>query len=241
MDRLPRIVKSGLFFPSETEMLSKSATITQGGEIGIPDSHTTANMLMTQMKKEEIIKQWMKEYDFHYADLQIVINPNQHFHPYYVKIEGEMNPGEPVETRPSAKDIFPRTEFVDANYKIEGNFVASASAGFHPEQVFNSNFGARIEGEAKITFNYHPMIAKVNSGTADSTFYWAFEKAEGKEPIGGLDIKLIIQRLRKVKDMHIVWKVSVTFHRPWHRDYTAETQSSSPPTTKLYFKRSQIK
>jgi hypothetical protein len=236
MDRLPRIVKIGLFFPSEMEVLPKSAYKSKGGEIAIPGHHLTRNML-----KDDFLEQWRRDYDFHYADLQIDINPNQNFDPYYVRVEGEMNPTMATEKRPNATDIFPKTKFVDGNYKIEGNFVASASAGFHEEQVFNSKFGAGIEGEAKITFNYDPMIAEVNSGTAGSTFHWTFQKAEGKEPIGGLGIKMIIQRPREVKDMYIIWReVSAKFHKKWRGDDSAAIPTSPPVTTKLDFKESQF-
>lgn len=241
MDRLPRIVKNGLFFPSEREVLPKSVYKSKGGEIGIPDFHLTTNLLMTQKKKkDDFLEQWKRDYDFHFADLEIEINPNQNFDPYYVKLEGEMNPTMPMEKRPSAKDIFPKTEFVHGNFKIEGNFVASASAGFHQEEDFNSNFGAGIEGEAKIIFKYVPLIAAVNSGTAGSTFHWTFQKAEGKEPIGGLGIKMIIERPREVKDMHIIWKVLVQFHKKWHGDDVATIPENPPATTKLAFKESQF-
>jgi hypothetical protein len=182
VDRLPRIVKNGLFFPSEKEFIPKSVYPSKGGEIGIPDYHLTRNLLMNQKSASEPeiepeIDEWRRDYDFHLADLEIDINPNQNFDPYYVRVEGEMNPTLPMEKRPMVKDVFPKTEFVDGNYKIEGNFVASASAGFHQEQVFNSNFGAGIKGEVKIPFKYVPKVAAVNSGTAGSTFHWTFQKA----------------------------------------------------------------
>jgi hypothetical protein len=126
---------------------------------------------------------------------------------------------------------------VDRNYRIEGKFVASASTGFHQEHAFDSNFGAGIEGEARINFTYNPMIAAINSGTAGASFHWTFQKAEGKVPIGGLDIKIIIERPREIKEMYINWEVTVQFNKKWHNHDTATSQ---PVITELGFKESLI-
>lgn len=219
-------------FPSDIKKqksILKGAVKSRGGKVGVPDNILTKNLLIESEKLDSWIKEWRKQYDFHLAEFQIDVNPTPDYDPEWVCISCSVNPWEPVLLRPMAKDLFPATKFVDANWKISGKFGGSASLGFDDLPSFLNNFEGKINGEAKIEFSYAPKIAQIDSGTSGSNFHWNFRKAENKPPTGGLDLKVILIRPRAVKDMQAVFEVSVKFDRrklPWGDDVArASTQT----------------
>jgi hypothetical protein len=230
--------ESRLFFPIELveEEYSLSTSGSEGGSITTPDHSTTRNMIKTQKRISKATKEWIEFYDYHYGELQIDINPNNNYNPNQVSIVGTLNHNAPVLKRPNVTDVFPKTEFVDSNWSVQGSFVASASAGFQTEDIFGSKLAANIEGELEVRFNYNPKIAKIDSGTGGSTFHWNFREANAIKPIGGLRIMMIIQRPRSVKELKILWEVEVKYGKKYYgADYGRHSSE-----TELEFTESQI-
>lgn len=186
----------------------------KGGFVGIPDQIFTKNLLIASDKMDDFVKEWRSKFDFHLAEFQMDVNPNPKYNPESINIQCSLNPFEPALQRPTARYVFPSTEFVDANWKISGKFGVSASLGFNKLPDFldeKSKFG--IDGEAKIEFSYAPKVARIDSGTSGSQFHWNFRSAEGKGPQGGLDLKIVIMRPRTTNRITASFEVAVRFDR----------------------------
>ena len=205
-----------LFLPSELktqESILRSVVPSKGGKVGIPDQILTKNLLIASEQIDDFVKEWRLKYDFHLAEFQLDINPNPDYNPEWVTITCSLNPWEAALSRPTAKDLFPSTEFVDANWKVSGNFGVSASLGFDRLPEFLQKFEGKTKGEAKIEFTYAPRIARVDSGTSGSNFHWNFRKVRDEAPIGGLDLKAVILRPRAVGQIKAHFEIEVNFDR----------------------------
>lgn len=209
-------MKSQLYLPSEfkgEETLLKSVDESKGGYVGTPDQIFTKNMLKASKELDSFSKEWRKKYDFHLAEFQVDINPNPDYNPEWVSIACSLNSWEPALSRPTVTKVFPSTEFVDANWKLEGDFGVSASLGFDRKPEFLKKFEAETKGEAKFTFHYNPKIARTDSGTSGSNFHWNFRKASGKFPVGGLELIAVIMRPRNVEQIMVYFEIAVMFDR----------------------------
>lgn len=220
-----------LFLPSELETESKGLILqevqeSKGGYISIPDQILTKNLLTAAKTDDAFVREWRKKFDFHLAEFQLDINPKSEYLPEWVNIQCVLNDFDQPMQRPIAKSIFPATEFVDKDWKISGKFGVSATEGFKKLPALENV----VTGEAKIDFTYAPKIARVDSGTAGSSFHWNFRKANNQNPIGGLDLKLVIMRLRSVEQMQLSFEVGVKFNRqniPLIGDDTARAAGQS--------------
>jgi hypothetical protein len=228
----PHIEKGDLLFDVDP---TKSVYASKGGKVGVPDRILTQNMITSTSPPTENLKQWIKNYDFHYAHLQIGANPDEGYMPQYVKIAGEMNPEMPTDQRPIVQHIFPATVFVNKNYSIDGDFVASASTGFQHLQSFATQSDASIKGELKITFKYNPTIPVIDSAATGNSFYWNFRKNGNRIPIGGLDLHIIIARPRKISAMNIQWIISVNYKK---KVMGSDKATTKPMLTDLIFNES---
>lgn len=233
MDR-SNITEAGLSFPSD---ITKGIYQSKGGKVAVPNRVLTTNMVINKLEIDNNIQEWIKDYDFHYASLQIGINPYEGYMPEIVFIQGETNPDLAKEDRPMIKHVFPNTSFSNKNYSIESQIIASANFGFDQLQNLGNSIGGGLKGQAKITFNYLPTIPVIDSSSNDDIFHWNFRKNGNKIPIGGLDLHMIIARPRKTLDMTIRWSIKVKFKKK----YLGQDIATAPSMmTTLLLKESQI-
>ena len=222
-----------LLFPSEIkgeETILKSVDKSKGGKVGIPDQIVTRNMLKASEKLDSFSKEWRKKFDFHLAEFQVDINPNPKYSPEWVNITCGLNPTDPVLSRPIVTRLFPSTEFVDASWKVEGDFGVSASLGFDKKPEFLKKFEAEPKGEVKFEFHYSPKIARIDSGTSGSNFHLNFRKARDKFPVGGLELIAVMMRPRSVEHILASFEIAVMFDRrnlPWGDCLARATGDSS--------------
>ncbi|MHA1208817.1 MAG: hypothetical protein ACTSP1_13155 [Candidatus Freyarchaeota archaeon] len=173
------------------------------GFVHIPDRVQTENVLASGVGSwSNFEEQWAPYYDFHLLDTQIIVQPREGYRVEWVKITGTLNRCN--SGRPNVRHVFPEVEFVDGNWRIEGDFGVTGKVGFN----LASFLRAQADAGLRIEFRYGPRIAKISSGGSGHLMFWRFERTPTEWPTGGIRILAYLMRPRACQEMSAEFRVS---------------------------------
>jgi len=188
--------------------------------IQIPDQIFTGN-LVTTGHIDIFENQHLKEYDFHFFKHSVNISEihNDKIKINQVNISCTLNGDKPENMRPCVTDFYPRTSFVDANYKGSFKLFFTGGLGISSEYDFEENGAklnaearAKLESEADFVYNYNPKIAAISGFMNGSIINYTFRKADNSYspyPTGALEIFGVFMRPRSVHDITLQTSVTI--------------------------------
>ena len=183
------------------------------GWVVIPPLVNTENLLKSKLGKlTGFEREWAPFYDFHVFDMKVVIQPKPGYKVNWVTIF--LNLQKCGKGRPKALWVFPKVEFVDENWKIEGHFGVTGKAGFDHKKILE----AEVDAGLRFDFKYAPRVAKISSGAAGPHLFWNFAKTPKDYPTGELQILSLLMRPRDCQKMYAEVQLSAEFDIRLARD-----------------------
>lgn len=188
--------------------------------IQIPDRIFTGNLVLAE-HIDGFEGQHLKDFDFHFFKHSVNISEihSDKITINQVNISCNFNPDNPVDSRPCVTDFFPRTTFVDENYKGSFKLYFNGGSGINSEFEYSdqsinisANAKAKLESESDFVYNYNPKIASISGFMNGSSINYTFRKAEKADspyPTGALEIFGVFMRPRNVEEVFLETSVTI--------------------------------
>lgn len=192
--------------------------------IRIPDKMYTGNLVSTG-KIDEYEKQYVEHYDFHFFKYSIGISEimNDKIKVETVNISCKLNHLHPIDERPLVRDVFPRTSFVDKNYKGTIKLYLTGGGGIKADYKYEGEKGDfdadaefRTNGSADFILEYTPKVAAISGYGNGSEVNFTFNRAQNQKdmpyPTGALEIFVVFMRPRSVSEIYVKTSLTINNH-----------------------------